>query len=394
MKSPSTLTITRVTGLAVWAIIAIPGLLSVAVPGSAVASAGRTLAMASTLAFPFAFWWDARRIQDAPPTPASVALLAVQVAIGLAASPDLVILVALEIPFVFSGRSAIACAVVVVSACIARSVAGPSGYVDVIAEVAHLPHAFAFAVTVVSTAVWQALGFAGGYVVTTQHRSAEELARSHRELARVNAELVATQQLLAESSRLAERLHISRELHDTVGHHLAVLSLDLELAVRRCDEAAAEPVREAQAVAKLLLADVREMVSTLRHHGPLDLGRALRTVAAGTVEPRIHLDVPEDLEVGDPSQAHALFRCVQEAITNAVRHAAARNVWVEVARADRRIHVRVRDDGRGAAAPAPGNGLIGMRERFEGGGGGLEVRTSPGRGFELRAWLPAAGETA
>jgi signal transduction histidine kinase len=393
MDGPSTLAITRVTGLAVWAVIALPAVVPV-VAGSAPASPWRAAATWSLLAFPPAFWWNARRIQAAPPPAASVALLSLQATIALAASPDLVILVALEIPFVLAGRAAVAAAAGVVLACAARSAAWPGGYVEPLVQLAPLGERVAFAATVVSSAVWQGLGFAGGYVVATQHRSAEDLAGSHRELARVNAELMATQQLLAESSRLAERMHISRELHDTVGHHLAVLSLDLELAARRCDGPGAEPVREAQAVAKLLLADVRDMVSTLRHHGPLDLGRALRTVAAGTAEPRVHLAVPDDLEVGDPAQAHAVFRCVQEAITNAVRHASARNLWVEVARAGGRLEVRVRDDGRGACAATPGNGLTGMRERFEDAGGGLTIASSPGQGFEVRAWLPAGGEHA
>ena len=96
--------------------------------------------------------------------------------------------------------------------------------------------------------------------------------------------------------------------------------------------------------------------------------------------------------MGDPAQAHAVFRCVQEAITNTVRHAAAQNVWVDLARDGGRIQVSVRDDGRGAATPTPGNGITGMRERFEDAGGGLEIASRPGQGFELRAWLPASGE--
>jgi signal transduction histidine kinase len=396
MKTPSTLTITRITGLAVWAIIVIPGLLSVAVlpPGTAHATPGRTFGAVLALAFAPAFWWNARRIQGPSPAPSSVVLLAAQAAIALVASPDLVILVALEVPFILTGRKSVIVAATLVGACAVRAVAWSDGYVEPLPQLSHLPHAVVMAVTLLSTAVWQGLGFAGGYVVASQHRSAEALERSHRELARVNAELLATQQLLAESSRLAERLHISRELHDTVGHHLTVLSLDLELAARRVGDAGAEPVREAQAVAKLLLADVRDMVSTLRHHGPLDLQRALRTIVAGTGEPRIHLALPEDLELTDPSQAHAVFRCVQEAITNAVRHAGARNLWIDVGCDAERLEVLVRDDGRGAARPSPGNGLTGMRERFEDAGGGLEIASSPGQGFRLRAWLPASGDRA
>jgi signal transduction histidine kinase len=401
MRTPSTPAITRTAGVAVWAIIALPGVLALTSPPPGAAPHApwlRPLELVAFVAFGPAFFWNTRRIQGPSPMRASVALLLVQAVFALLTSSDLVILVALEVPFILVGRAAMLATAALVAASALRALppAGGEDFLGPLPALSHapLPAGLVRGLTILANAVWQGLGFAGGYLVALQHRRGEELARSHRELARVNAELVATQQLLAESSRLAERLHISRELHDTVGHHLAVLSLDLELAARRADAAAAEPVREAQAVAKLLLADVREMVTTLRQHRPLDLRRALLTLVAGTGEPRIHLALPEDLELRDPSQAHAVFRCVQEAITNAVRHARAENVWIEVGRDGGRLEVSVRDDGRGAAAAAPGNGLAGMRERFEDAGGGLDVASAPGEGFRLRAWLPASGERA
>ncbi len=70
--------------------------------------------------------------------------------------------------------------------------------------------------------------------------------------------------MLTESSRIAERMRISRELHDLVGHHLTALSLNLEVANHLVGGAAQEHVRQAQTVARLLLTDVREAVSQLR----------------------------------------------------------------------------------------------------------------------------------
>ncbi|HEY9422348.1 MAG TPA: sensor histidine kinase, partial [Thermoanaerobaculia bacterium] len=185
-----------------------------------------------------------------------------------------------------------------------------------------------------------------------------------------------------------ERLQISRELHDTLGHHLTVLSVNLDLAQRLTDGKAAEPVREAHGIARLLLAEVREVVGSLREDRSVDLRRAIETLIAGTPEPRVHLDFPEDLGIPDPVRAHALFRCVQEAVTNAVRHAGARNLWIELAHENGGIVLRARDDGRGSAAVQAGNGLRGMRERLEESGGSLEIASEPGQGFCLRCWMP------
>ncbi len=389
MKTPSTLAITRAAGLAVWGVTAIPGVLTVVLPPPETTSQPswfvRALALTSFVAFGPAFWWNARRVQGRSPTRRSVVVLGLQVAAALLTVSDLVILVALEIPFVLMGSAAVLFSIALVLVSAVRALAaGGQGFLGPLPWLSHLPFGFVVGLSVVTNAIWQGLAFAGGYLVASQHRSSEELVR-------VNADLVATQQLLTESSRLAERLHISRELHDAAGHHLAALSLNLELAVRRND-GAVEPVREAQAVVKLLLADVRDMVSTLRQHRSLDLRRALATLAAGTHAPRVHLAFPEDVELTDPSQAHAVFRCVQEAITNAVRHARAQNVWVELGRGAERFELHVRDDGCGAAQTTTGNGLLGMRERFEHSGGGLDVATRPGHGFYLSAWLPVRGD--
>src|SRR3546814_12036878 len=80
-------------------------------------------------------------------------------------------------------------------------------------------------------------------------------------LFRSNSELRATRALLAESSRLSERMRISRELHDLLGHHLTALSLNLEVATHVSSGKAQEHVRQAHTLAKLLLTDVREAVS-------------------------------------------------------------------------------------------------------------------------------------
>ncbi len=223
--------------------------------------------------------------------------------------------------------------------------------------------------------------FMTGIVALRQHAARDELRK-------VNSELRATQALLAENTRIAERVRIARELHDLVGHHLTALTLNLEVATHLVEGKALEHVEQAHSLAKLLLADVREVVSEMREDDKVDLAAALRTLVGGTPEPRIHLDLPSSLALTDPLRAQVLLRCTQEMITNSVRHAQADNLWISLRQDERGLALTARDDGRGVDEVEAGNGLNGMRERLRQLGGELKIETSPGSGFALCAWMP------
>ncbi len=211
---------------------------------------------------------------------------------------------------------------------------------------------------------------------------------SRDELRKVNSELRATQALLTENTRIAERVRIARELHDLVGHHLTALTLNLEVATHLVEGKALEHVQQAHSLAKLLLADVREVVSDMRQDDKVDLTQALRTLVEGVPQPRIHLDLPSNLVMTDPQRAQLLLRCAQEIITNSVRHARARNLWIRLSTGSEGVAMSARDDGRGVASVQAGNGLRGMKERLAQLGGKLEVESGQGKGFTLHAWLP------
>ena len=212
-------------------------------------------------------------------------------------------------------------------------------------------------------------------------------AEARAELTRVHAELLATRELFADSTRTAERLRIARELHDALGHHLTALNLQLELARNIADGQSKAPVDHAHALSKELLVELRSVVSAMREEAPLDLSGALQTLVAGIPHPRVHLDFDNELRF-EAALAHTIFRCVQEALTNAVRHAGAENVFLSVETKGDAVAVTVRDDGRGAAELRVGHGLSGLRERIEGLGGKVEVEAEPGVGLTLRALLP------
>ncbi|MFA9429060.1 sensor histidine kinase [Egicoccus sp. AB-alg2] len=221
-------------------------------------------------------------------------------------------------------------------------------------------------------------------VVIGQRREADARER----LAEVNADLQAATALLAANSRNEERLRIARELHDLVGHQLTALALNLEVASHRrgADQQAA--VERARGMAKDLLQDVRAAVGELRHPLP-SLRSAIDAVVAQVPHPRVHVEVDEDLAV-DGDRATAVVRCVQEILTNAVRHSGADNLWLRISQdGSGGLEVDARDDGCGAARIVAGNGLTGMRERLSQLGGQLDYASTPDAGFHVAARLPA-----
>lgn len=218
---------------------------------------------------------------------------------------------------------------------------------------------------------------------------AKRQAEARGELHRLNAELRATRALLAESSRANERVRISRELHDLMGHHLTALSLNLEVAAHRTEGDARAHVRQAQSLARLLLSDVREVVSELRKDVAIDLSEALKRLVEGVPGVHVHLNVPAGFAVDDAERAQVLLRVAQEILTNSVRHGKAHNLWLSFARReDGTIEVRAEDDGVGCEMPQAGHGLTGMSERLGRYGGELTFDSALGRGFRLHAVLP------
>ncbi|PZF97254.1 sensor histidine kinase [Micromonospora endophytica] len=210
--------------------------------------------------------------------------------------------------------------------------------------------------------------------------------RRRRELAVAHVGLQAAGLRLEESARTEERLRISRELHDLIGHQLTVLTLELETA-RHLDGAAAQRhVERADRVARELLGDVRSTVGQLRTETP-DLEEALRRMARDLPGLDVMIEVAPGVRV-DEERAAALVRAAQEIITNTIRHAEARHLWITVTGDDTGTVLEARDDGCGARNPVFGNGLRGLRERFRALGG--EVAVDGETGFRVTARVPAS----
>jgi signal transduction histidine kinase len=220
--------------------------------------------------------------------------------------------------------------------------------------------------------------------VNAQRRATE----AAEQLRRVNADLLTTRTLLAAGVREAERLRLSRELHDVSGHALTALKLHLTALARDPGPDAGDNIARAAELAGGLLADIRAVVSQLRRHDGIAIGEMLQTLARGWPAPGVELAVREDLRVDSIEQAEALLRIAQEGLTNAARHAQASRVWIDLAADEREYTILVEDDGRGADPLVPGVGITGMRERVAALRGSLAIDPSPRGGLRLTARLP------
>ncbi|HZD32323.1 MAG TPA: sensor histidine kinase [Candidatus Angelobacter sp.] len=178
-------------------------------------------------------------------------------------------------------------------------------------------------------------------------------------------------------AKVAERERIARDLHDVLGHTLSLITLKSELArklVDRDPDRAKQEMQEVETASRAALVDVREAIRGYRSDGIFaELARARAALETAGVTVQCETD-PVSLS---PAQESVLALALREAVTNVVRHAAARRCNVSLRRNEVLCTLEVADDGCGAAGPE-GNGLRGMRERLEALGGSLRLLSSNG----------------
>lgn len=253
----------------------------------------------------------------------------------------------------------------------------------------------------VVTAVLAAAAVADG---TGRRARAEEVARDATERAVADT--------LHEHVARGERARIARELHDVVAHHISMISVQAEtarLTTPGMPEAGAKRLRDIGDTARAALTEMRRLLGVLREDAGtppvtrrpqpgltqlnelLDeareaTGAATRLIVSGPVAPL------------DPGIELTSYRIVQEALTNARRHAPGAAVDVELRYHREVLEVRIRDNGPGpppgSGDRTPGHGLLGMRERVAAVGGELRAGPAPGGGFLVEAWLPLAAPEA
>ena len=226
--------------------------------------------------------------------------------------------------------------------------------------------------------------------ITRRKQAEDALRQSQRELRELSARVL--------EAREEEKAHIARELHDELGQLLTALKMDLAWLRERLP--APELAERAAAMGALLdrtVTATRRISADLRPMMLDDLG--LADAAAWLVDDfakrsgvASRIEVADELPELSKAVATAVYRAIQESLTNIARHAGAGNAWVSLAVKDGALQVEVEDDGRGIApadlAKARSLGLRGMRERITFLGGSLEIGCAPRGGTRVRFRVP------
>ena len=233
-----------------------------------------------------------------------------------------------------------------------------------------------------------------GFDITDRKAAERRLAEYSARLGTLSRRVLTVQE--------EERRAVARELHDELGQVLTAVRLNLQTLRRRAADPALGPVFEdGLALLETAIAEVRALSTRLRPTILDDLGleAALRSHLERS-RSRADLELETDIRLPgrrlDAAIETACFRIVQEAMTNALRHAVATRLAVSLGVANGELVLSVRDDGQGfdlaaaalRAARGESAGLSGMEERAQLAGGRLEMNTAPGRGTEVRALFP------
>lgn len=242
--------------------------------------------------------------------------------------------------------------------------------------------------------------FAAAIALGYSVRARRLRAAQQTEIARLTEAQIARE---AESRMQSERQRISRELHDTVGHTMSVISLQAGVgaeAVGHDDRTANDALERIRTASTRSLQELRSMVRILRSTSDPDETRSILSLSA--VEELVDtakgagVEVTTDItatpsELSAPVDA-AAYRVIQESITNVIRHAGATRAQVHVGIRDGRLHINVTDNGRGSTTDTGakgGYGMAGMGERVRLLGGSLTTRSLPAAGFAVEATIPA-----
>ncbi|MCX5358448.1 sensor histidine kinase [Streptomyces sp. NBC_00124] len=199
---------------------------------------------------------------------------------------------------------------------------------------------------------------------------------------------------VAELSAATERNRLARDIHDSLGHHLTAISVQLEIAseFRVLDpDAAGRAMTEARQSVKLALGDVRQSVRALRDDARPSLSATLAGWAReGGSGPCVSVEVTGEEDGYGTAALTALYRAAQEGLTNALRHARASRVSVAVRLTEDTARLAVTDDGCGFTPDlaAAGFGLTGMRERVHLVAGSVDIDSRPGEGTRLTVVVP------
>ena len=208
---------------------------------------------------------------------------------------------------------------------------------------------------------------------------------SEEKLEMKNLELRATQSLLTRQSQVKERMRIARDLHDSIGHKLTVLSLQLEHAKHQPPSALDEWLENLASEVKETLNQLRHIVREMRSTESVSLSAIIKDIERALTD-SVEIDCPDSLQIGDPELGEQLVFCLQEAISNALRHGRASKISIAKI-GDSPLILQIQDNGSGARKWQQGSGLLGMKERLRPFGGKVSLAPGVRRGMVLSIFV-------
>ena len=189
--------------------------------------------------------------------------------------------------------------------------------------------------------------------------------KAKKELAAINQELLATRFMLKATSQKQERLRISRDLHDVIGHQLTALSLNLEVAKHKVSQEFKPLLEENLQLAKTLLTDVRQVVKEMRDQEQFNLVSSLENLINQL--PNCQLKVISSPDINSLQLKQQLMFCLQEGVSNALRHGKANLFTFTSEKTDNNLMIELSDNGsakKTSSNSSFGSGLAGMKERL------------------------------
>jgi len=250
--------------------------------------------------------------------------------------------------------------------------------------------------TVLIFIILQIFGFSTIEITLREQHAREKLSA-------INQELIATRFMLKESTKKQERLRISRDLHDVLGHQLTALALNLEITSHKVPDEHKSAAKDNLKQAKQLLDDVRNVVKEMRNEEQFDLITSIKRLfqqlpncqfsvipdkhnagnnAGNYVEDKVK---NTELAIHSLTLKNQLFHCLQEGISNALRHGHANAFNLSFSKKDELITLELQDNGSGTSTKVNastnanrfGSGLLGMNERLKYFKGTVELINSP-----------------
>ncbi|MBB1302890.1 GHKL domain-containing protein [Pseudoalteromonas sp. SR44-8] len=216
-------------------------------------------------------------------------------------------------------------------------------------------------------------------------------AATNKALTLMNAHLASTRSLLTDSIRHGERLEISRDLHDICGHQLTALILNLEFAAQQTansnDDSSHATLIQSRDLAKALLSEIRNMVRSIRNDGDIDIKTALNEIADRLPGYNFAVNIDNALQIHSHKQAECILRVCQEAITNAIKHSQFKHIEVRLSQTNKMLALDIINQQSQQSDLNFGCGLNSIKERVSEYQGCMEIKQTPER-FCLHVTLP------